>query len=116
MAVATFKDQHFWQFTQARNPAEKRIVMAQLGHGHVVLSLTTLIIPHPVTTVSARSYRAVKAGQGASLLVDCLLFGLSVASNKNNSVRCPESPPTCVRSPTKPRRALFICSRQSFSK
>jgi hypothetical protein len=50
----------------------KRIVMAQLGHGHSVLSLAALTIPHPVTTVSARSYRAVKPGnKWCALKVGC---------------------------------------------
>ena len=45
------------------------------------------------------------------MLVDCLLFGLSAASNKSNGVCCPESPPNVRRSPTQVCRALFIWSR-----
>jgi hypothetical protein len=57
--------------------------------------------------VPACSYRAVKLPSAHYLLVDCLLFGLSAASNKRNSMRCPESPPTCVWSPTKPPSGSF---------
>jgi hypothetical protein len=64
---------------------------------------------HPAESiVPVRSYRAVKLPSAHYLLVDCLLFGLSAASNKRNSMRCPESPPTCVWSPTQICRALLF--------
>ena len=50
-----------------------------------------------------------------SLAVDCLLFGLSAASNNSDSIECPHSPPNVRKQPDKTPSGSFVCSPPSIS-